>query len=402
LPQVLNARTVETIKSSSKRDEIPDRHTPGLYLIVQPSGAKSWAVRYRHSGVTRKHTLGAYPGIDLKHARLLAAKALRTVAEGRDPGQEKARQREAEADSVAAVVEKFLRLHCARNNRPRTAEETERLLNLHVLPHWRRRRLREIIRRDVIDLLDRIVEAGKPIAANRTFAAVRKLFNWAVARDIIPASPCAGVKAPSPERARDRILNDEELRFVWLAADAMGGPFGRLIKLLILTAQRRDEVAKMQWSELNLRAALWTLPGVRTKNNEPHQVPLSDHALAVLTAPPCIANSDFVLTTSGTVPARGYAKNKRILDSLLPEDMPAWRLHDLRRTAATGLARLGVDLPVIEKILNHRSGSFASIVGVYQLHSFAAEKATALQRWGNHVEQLVSGESAQVLPLRGR
>jgi len=254
----------------------------------------------------------------------------------------------------------------------------------------------------VIDLLDGIVEAGKPIAANRTFAAVRKLFNWAVARDIIPTSPCAGVKAPSPERARDRILNDEELRFVWLAADAMGGPFGPLIKLLILTAQRRDEVAKMQWSELNLRAALWTLPGVRTKNNEPHQVPLSDHALAVLTALPGIANSDFVLTTSGTAPARGYARNKRKLDSLLPEDMPAWRLHDLRRTATTGLARLGIDLPVIEKILNHRSGSFAGIVGVYQLHSAATEKATALQRWGNHVEQLVSEESAQVLPLRGR
>ena len=178
---------------------------PGLYLVVQPSGAKGWAVRYRYAGTPRKHTLGAYPAIDLKTARDLASKALRAVAEGRDPGREKIQQRAVKPDTVETVARQFLERHCKRANRPRTARETQRLLDLHVLPRWRSRLMREITRRDVLDLLDRVVDGGKPIAANRTFSAVRKMFNWAVARDIIAASPCAGVKPPTAERSRDRF-----------------------------------------------------------------------------------------------------------------------------------------------------------------------------------------------------
>src|SRR5262249_52752960 len=157
---------------------------PGLYLIQQPSGAKGWAVRYRHQGVTRKHTLGSYPAIDLKAARTLASKALRAVAEGRDPGREKVLARTAKADSVERVVEEFFERHVRRSNRPRTAQETERLLRQHVLPRWRGRMVHEITRRDVLDILDRVVDGGAPIAANRVLAAVRKFFNWAIARDI--------------------------------------------------------------------------------------------------------------------------------------------------------------------------------------------------------------------------
>jgi integrase len=400
LPHILTTRTVETIKPTAKRDEIPDRHLPGLYLVVQPSGAKSWAVRYRHGGVSRKHTIGPYPRIDLKHARTLAMKALRAVAEGRDPGRERAQQRDAAPDTVAAIAKKFIELHCKRKNRPRTAAETERLLVVHVLPRWRHRLLSDITRRDVLDLLDRIVESGRPIGANRVYSAVRKLFNWAVARDIIPSSPCMGVRPPTTERSRDRVLDDVELRLVWQAADELGGPFGGLVKLLILTGQRRDEVARMRWDELDLDARLWTLAARRVKNNKAHTVPLSERALGVLTTLPRIAG-DFVLTTNGESPSSAYSKNKLKLDALLSSDMPPWRLHDLRRTLASGLARLGINLPVIEKVLNHSSGSFAGIVAVYQKHSFDAEKRDALNRWGAHVEQLVDGKSAKVLPLKG-
>jgi integrase len=398
----LTIRSVEAMKPGPARQEIPDSFLPGLYLIQQPSGAKGWAVRYRHQGTPRKLTLGSYPALGLKDARELAAKALRSVAEGRDPGREKILARAAKADSVDRIVEEFFERHVRRSNRPRTAQETERLLRQHVLPRWRGRMVDEITRRDVLDVLDRVVDGGAPIAANRVLAAVRKFLNWCVARDILATSPCAGVKPPSAERARDRVLSDDELRLVWAAAEKLGGTFGPLVKLLALTGQRRDEVARMGWEEVDIVNRVWTLPAERTKNNKPHEVPLSEAALAVLQRVPRITESPFIFTTNGGAsPASGYSKGKRRLDALLPADMPAWRLHDLRRTSASGLARLGVNLPVIEKVLNHASGSFAGIVGVYQRHSFADEKRAALETWGNFVTALVEGKPAsKVVRLR--
>jgi integrase len=398
----LTVKNVEAMRPGADRREIPDGHMPGLYLIVQPSGARSWAVRYRHRGQSRKHTLGSYPAIDLKTARALAGKALRAVAEGRDPGREKFLARTAKADSVVHVVEEFLERHVRRSNRPRTVQGTERLLRQHVLPHWHGRMVHDITRRDVLDILDRVVDGGAPVAANRVHAAVRKFFNWCIARDVLAASPCAGVKPPTSERARDRVLSDDELRLVWTAADKLGGTFGPLVKLLALTGQRRDEVARMRWDELDLGARLWTLPAERTKNNKPHEIPLSNAALAVLQNMGRIAGSPFVLTANGGAsPISGYSEGKRRLDALLPADMPAWRLHDLRRTCASGMARLSINLPVIEKVLNHSSGSFAGIVGVYQKHSFADEKRQALEAWGNFVAALVEGKpKSKVVRLR--
>ena len=383
MAQTLTVRTIETIKPGRDRREIGDRHMPGLYLVLQPSGAKSWAVRYRYAGIPRKHTLGQYPAIDLKSARS-SCRHCEPLPKVGILGREKVQERTAKADTVEAVARQFVERHCKPSNRPRTARETQRLLDLHVMPRWRGRLVRDIIRRDVLDLLDRVVDGGKPIAANRTLAAIRKMFNWAVARDIIAASPCAGVKPPTAERSRDRVLTDQELRAVWQAADKIGGTFGALVRLLILTGQRRDEVAGMRWSEIDLEGRRWTLGPERVKNNRPHEIPLSKPAIAILTALPRIGNR-FVLTSTGDAPSSGYSKGKRRFDSLLPPDMPDWRLHDLRRTVASGLARLGINLPVNEKVLNHASGSFAGIVGVYPKHKFSEEKRRALDAWGAFV-----------------
>jgi integrase len=388
----LTSRAIEAIKPGDARREVPDAYLPGLYFIVQPSGTRSWAVRYRSAGQSRKHTLGSYPAINLKAARELGAKALRAAAEGRDPGREKAT---AKADSVEAVIEQFLDLHCRRSNRPRTAEETERLLRLHVLPRWRRRTVHEITRRDVLSVLDRVIDGGSPVAANRALTAIKTLFNWCIQRDIIAVSPAAGVRPPTAEQSRDRLLTDAELQLLWKAADQIGFPFSALVQLLALTGQRRDEVARMTWTELDLKGRTWTLPPERTKNNQAHEVPLSDAVIAILGSLPRIKGSPFVLTTNGESPASNYGKNKRRLDALLPSDMPPWRLHDLRRTVASGLARLGVNLPVIEKVLNHSSGSFAGIVGVYQRHSFAEEKREALDKWAVHVTDLMKGTAVR-------
>jgi integrase len=400
--RALTVRTIETIKPGPNRQEIPDPLLPGHYLVLQPSGARSFAVRYRLGGRSRKYTLGPYPAIDLKTARTLAARALRAVAEGRDPGREKIAARNAPPDTFEAVTKQFVELHCRRANRPRTIEGTQQLLDLHVLPRWRRRLIKDITRRDVLDLLDGLVASGRPVAANRALTAIRKLFNWAIERDIIAVSPCAGVKPPTPEQARDRVLTDAELANVWHAADRLGGPFGALVKLLMLTGQRRDEVARMTWSEVDLDARLWTLPKERSKNRQPHDIPLSDPAVAILEALPRISDT-FALTTDGKSAASNYGANRRRLDALLPADMPSWWLHDLRRTAASGMARLGIDLPVIEKVLNHSSGSFGGIVGVYQRHDFADEKRHALERWGAHIADLLSGRhSRNVVRLETR
>jgi integrase len=244
------------------------------------------------------------------------------------------------------------------------------------------------------------MDGGTPIEANRALAAVRKLFNWALSRDIIAVSPCTGVKPPSAENARDRVLTDDELRLVWQAAEQMGYPFGPVVQMLVLTGQRRDEVRKMTWDEVDLERRLWKLAAGRTKNNKPHDVPLSAPVVAILESLPRIVGSRLVFTLDGVRPAASLSYHKSRLDAL--SGVSSWVLHDLRRTCASGLARLGVNLPVIEKLLNHSSGSFAGVVGVYQRHDFGAEKAKALEVWGSFVSALVDEKPNEVVRLGGR
>jgi integrase len=285
-----------------------------------------------------------------------------------------------------------------------------------ILSRWRGRTVHEITRRDVNELLDSIVARDSPITANRTLAAIRKMFNWAVSRDIITVSPCAGVSPPSPEISRDRVLDDNELRLAWLASDTIGWPFGPFVQILILTVQRRDEVAGMFRKELRHEERLWIVPKERTKNSIEHEVPLSPTAWDLLARQPKIAGkAGLVFTVTGETPISGFSRAKDRLDTEIlriqraeAEDpdrvtpLPHWTLHDLRRTGASGMARLGIQLPVIEKVLNHISGSFRGVTGVYQRHSFAEEKRKALEVWASFVQSVVSGRPlANVVTLRG-
>ena len=194
------------------------------------------------------------------------------------------------------------------------------------------------------------------------------------------------MKPLAKEVERDRVLTDRELAAVYRAAGEIGWGFGAMVQLLALTGQRRNEVAGMQWDELDLRAKTWTIPKERAKNAEGHIVPLSPQAVAIIEALPRIVGSPYVFTTTGTSCISGFSKGKAELDAMVK--LPAWRLHDLRRTVATGMAKLGVDLPVIERVLNHVSGSFAGIVGVYQKHKYQDEMRKALDAWAAHVAGL--------------
>jgi len=205
---------------------------------------------------------------------------------------------------------------------------------------------------------------------------------WAVSRGIIERSPCEGIEAPSTEKPRDRVLSLDELRLVWCAADLLGFPFGPVVKLLILSGQRRSEVGGMEWTELDLEARTWTIPAARSKNRRQHTVPLSPQAIEIIETLPRFSGSKFVFSP-GKTPPSGFSKAKERLDKYIAsangEPIPAWIMHDLRRSTASGLAALGVDLHIIERCLNHVSGSFGGIVSIYQKHSFADEMRDAME-----------------------
>jgi integrase len=381
---------VRNFKPGAKRREIPDGGCRSLFLVLQPSGRKSWAVRYRFGGRTRKLTLDS--GLTLAEARKAATAALHELEHGKDPAVLKvdaaAAEKQAaalrEADSVDRWVKAFLEYQRKRV-RENTLSQCEHALRL-VLAKWGGRVVHDIRRRDVIELVEGAVEARGPIAANRVHSYTRRFFSWLCERDVIDASPCTGVKPPSKERSRDRVLSDAEIKELWEACELVGGPAAVAIKLLALSGARLSEVTEMRRSEIN--GDLWTLPAQRTKNAERHDVPLSSQALALIERVPVFAEHE-----ERVFPPTSWSRVKVEIDAhMKPKER--WVLHDLRRTCASGMARLGIRLPVIEKTLNHKSGTFRGIVGVYQRHDFATEKRDALQRWADHIDAVVRGEPA--------
>jgi integrase len=251
----------------------------------------------------------------------------------------------------------------------------------------------DIRRRDVIDLVEGIA-GDRPVMANRTHAVLSKFFKWLCKRDVIAASPCIGVDRPTKEVARDRTLAADELRRLWQATEVLDASARACIRLLILTGQRRSEIAHLRWSELD--GDVLALPAERMKGRQAHVVPLSTQAAAIVESMPRIG--DYVF---GAAPVEHFDRIKRALDERMGVT-PAWVVHDIRRTVASGMAKIGVSVPVIEKILAHRSGTFSGVVGTYQRHSFVPEMAVAMQRWADYVDRLVTGKPAKVVKLNRR
>jgi integrase len=394
---------VRTEAAGAARREIPDGRIAGLYLVIQPSGAKSWALRYRAAGKPRKFTIGAYPGVGLAAARELAQGALGDIAKGGDPAARKradrvtARAARDEIDDlVETVVADFVALYAKKKTRD--WKETERLLKKDVVSSWRGRRLSEIEKKHVVKLLDTIVERGAPVGANRTFAQLRKMCGWAISRGIITQSPCEGVEAPSPEFERDRVLSERELSLVWRAAAALPAPYGPIIRLLMLTGARRNEVAGMRWTELDSDRENWTLPKERSKNRREHIVPLSSPAAGILASTPVFEHSPFVFGGGRAAPST-FAKTKTRLDAEITrlsdgKPIPHWTIHDLRRSVATQLAEMKIAPHVIEAVLNHKGGTIRGIAAVYNRYSYSAEKRAALDAWARRLDAIVTGAAA--------
>jgi integrase len=257
------------------------------------------------------------------------------------------------------------------------------------------------------------IEERAVVQANRTLARLGALFNWAVQKDLIAASPAAGVKPPTKESPRDRALTDDELRWLWAACGDIDWPFGPLVKLLVLTAQRRDEVAGMEWSDLDLTTRSWVIPRHKAKNNRTHVVHLSDAAMEVVCALPRVSDT-LVFTTTGKTAVSGFSRAKRGIDLEMVEvrrrellkdarhrsaiklaakgplsgEIPEWNLHDLRRTAATGMARLSFPPHIVDKVLNHVSGTIRGVAAIYNRFEYLEERQAALSAWGLHIQNL--------------
>lgn len=398
----LTATTVQNLKPADRRQEIPDDLLPGLYLIVQPTGKKAWQVRYRHTGTHRRMKLADYPVLSLAAARERAREIFAAVGEGRDPAKEvkaaKAPKPDEDRDKISKLVEQFDKLHLSKL---RSGRGVRQAFDLHVIPAWGDKDIHEITRRDIVDLLDSIANNGKATMANRVRAYLSKFFNWAVDRAIIDQSPALGVKAVAKEKSRDRVLSDDEIKLFWRACDQLGEPWGPFGKALLLTGQRVSEVAGI--SDRELSGDLWQLPSDRTKNKRAHSVPLPREVRRVLAGVTRLEKSKLYFTTTGETPISGFSKGHGHIVKKMAElsdmEIDHWTFHDLRRTVATGMARIGIPVRVTEAVLNHVSGTGGGIVAVYQRHDYADEKRNALEAWARLVAQIVEGKADNVVSI---
>ena len=431
MTKALTAAAVRLAKSSDDRREIPDGGCPGLNLIIQPSGAKSWGLRFRRpDGRPAKLTLGsvfdhdkqAEPStaptigghLTLAAARRLVGELRHEIAQGHDPAAthlaDKRHRSVVAAQSAANTFGVVARDYIEGYAKPRVRRwrEQSHLLGLRpddltVMPRslvdrWGTRPVNEIDGHDIHNIVDETRQRGAPGIVRRAegptesraramFGCLSKLFGRLLQQRRIETNPCASVHRPEAGQARDRVLTHDEIAKFWTATDKVGEPFGAALKLLLITGARLNEVSRMTRAELN--DDMWSIPGTRTKNKRSHLVPLPPLARDILAGLPRIAGG-LVFTTTGTTPISGWSKIKARLDGLMG-DVPAWRLHDLRRTAATTMAEIGVPPHIVEAVLNHISGAKASVAGVYNRAAYAAEKKAALERWAAHIEGIVGG-----------
>jgi integrase len=373
-----------------------DSLTPGFGIRLGHGGRKAFTVLTRVDGRVRRFMLApAFPDLALGKAREEAAIIIKNAQRGIDPAAALEADRQAvrsrQRNTFGAVAAEFMQDHAAHL---RTRDEMQRKLDVDLLPHWRDKPIAIITRADVKALL-RDKARTSPIAANRLLSLVSKIFTWALDEEIVSGSPALRLPRYGEELERERTLDPDEIRSVWLGCDQLGYPFGPLFQLMLVTGQRRGEVAGMKWDEFD--ADGWRMPGARSKSKLGHHVPLSTLAREILEPLPQLG--DHVFQARGDKPLQGWSKTKRRLDSFA-NLQTSWRLHDLRRTTATQLRTLGIDRLVVSKVLNHAE---AGVTRIYDRYAADPEKAAALERWAMRLREIISGEAdPKVLMLRPR
>lgn len=392
----ITKRSVDALIASRENDILWDDSIRGFGAKRTKSGTVSYVLQFRMGGresKTRRYTIGSHgsPWTPTT-ARAEAERLFILVAQGTDPGDaERQRRREAVDLAFDNYADRFADA-CVGSGWRRLVNQS---LRLHVKPVLGSKPLPKLKRPDIVMVLDQMPRTQIGNIRN-VFAVMRRLFRWAVSRGDIERSPMEGMETPPAVKPRDRWLSDEELGRAWMAAPHTHPCFGPILRLLIVTGQRREEVSSLHWEELDRKELLWTLPSERAKNGEPNRIPLNDLAVAVLddvAGSKVWPRSGRIFATSRGGPFTGYSKGKNKLDLLMSEDggepVPDWRLHDLRRTLATGFQRLGVRFEVTEAVLNHVGGSRAGVAGIYQRHDWKEEKREAMKSWNDHVSAII-------------
>lgn len=400
-------RYIKSLEAKSTRYEVIEGG--GFGVRVSPSGVKTFFYVFQFEGKNQRLTLGGYPEISLAKAREAYGAAFKKVkVDGINPVEAvKAQKLEQEqkqeeyrlADTVASLAHEYMEKWS--KPRKRSWAEDQRILDLDVLPKWGTRKAKEITRRDVIALLDRIVDRGAPIAANRTFEVVRRMFNFAMERGIIEVTPCLAVRAPSQENRRDRVLTETEIRTFWMGLENAGmDPGTKLaLRLMLMTAQRAGEIIGAAWADMDLESGWWTIPAAKVKNKLPHRVPLSGEAMGLLDEIKTLAGDSQWLFPSprGRSHIAESALGHAVRKNLTHFDIPQFTPHDLRRTAASHMTGSGISRLVVSKILNHAE---PGVTAIYDRHSYDREKQTALNAWAVRLVEIVHGqEEGKVVPF---
>ncbi|MCZ6827352.1 MAG: tyrosine-type recombinase/integrase [Gammaproteobacteria bacterium] len=396
----LTDRQVRNLKPKAQRYEIWEEGS-AFGIRVFPSGIKSWVLMYRYQGRQRRMTLGRYPKMTVAEAHQAHANALLTLELGEDPGEAliDARKLDRTSPTVGSLVTLYLEGWAKRRKRSWT--EDERILNKDVLPQWRNRKARKIARRDVIELLDGIVDRGAPITANRTLEVVRRMFNYAIERGLLEVNPCAGIRPPGKERRRERVLSEEEIKVFWnkLSSANMSEMLRLALRILLVTAQRRGEIVSARWQDIDRKNGWWTIPPTKSKNGLSHRVPLSKLASVLLDQLESITgDSDYLFpspTRDGHIAERSVSRT--VLRNQKHFGLERFTPHDLRRTAASRMASLGIPRDVLGKILNHMD---RSVTAVYDRHTYDPEKRRALDTWGRKLQNVVCPRQGTVIELQ--
>lgn len=345
------------------------------------------------------------------------------IAEGTNPQGEKraekaalkakAAEEAAPLDLIESAAKRFMVWHSSKQKklRPRTTMEVARIFEHDVLPVWGKKRLSSLSRADKKRLISDIVDREKLYLANRVVGALKVFGKWPVEEEIVATDPFADLRKPAKETPRVRLLDDREIAALLMALKDTAGmtpdaiispitqyPIAPLVKLLLLTGARRSEVAEARWSEFDLDAKLWRLPAERAKNAVEHTLPLPDDVVDILQKLPRHELTDYVFSFDGRHPVTGFPPSKAKIDAKMKATLGAafrgWRLHDLRRTCASGMASLGIAPHVVEAVLNHKSGTVRGVAAVYNRYSYRTEMLAALTAWSRRVREIASGEKA--------
>ena len=368
------------LKPPVEREDFRDRGTRGLQLRSSPSGVKTFSFVFRRGSKMGRATLGKYPDVDLKFARTKADEFRKLVSQGIDPRSEKRTKRRLQEMTVELMVHEFIQTYAKPKNS--SWKQAESNLRLYLSNFYGTQPISEVTRATIHQILDDLIARDKQTAANRALAHIRKFFGWLVERGYLNHSPADHIKPRHKESERDRVLSDAEIKAIWDAAEAMSGPYSAWLKLLLLCGQRRVETASMRRSQII--DGSWHLSATDTKNKQPHIIPLPNQAQRLVDQL-IEKEGNFLIKSgrNGDRPVNGFSKAKLQMDRL--SGVENWKFHDLRRTVATNLTKLGIDRLILQKIINH---SERGVTQIYDRYSYMDEKREALQKWADRLDEI--------------